>query len=1051
MKIENKKTLKGSVLFTTVAVMSLLIIFLMGTLMLATASNHRAHKSYSTSQASYTARAAIDSFMTAMQRQPEVAAAVEHLSSTPGEKIYPEIRFVSQDGSGEDLSLGRIGYYDDHGNWVDNEIVVESTGETKYVFMPNPDNPSSTDLVQKQVEIVKISATARVGKEEETVAAYISKMPGKSENINPGDTKLKGLQLVGGANFPTGKNITGGLGVNLSSNKIEKIEFQNDTNIDTSLAFLNGDIVAKTSTFRINIEVPKSDNGTLSYPLSQTVVRGSLYVKNDNLVHVTSVGDTGNYEYMKTWTDKQIPYLYVNGVLGGPETTNNLIKYDGQAGAKGNAYLPFNLFVGTMYYPGGQLNLGGANVYMMDEADATKSYEFTRENDVRTVAVGHNLVGNTGTSLFRWSSSVVNKNEMSGEKSSGNIYCNGNLTLNKPNIQGDVRVKGDLTLIGDVNIEGKVVVGGTLYDAHMNNLNVTGGIYATNVSNSKVEWNGTANVLVPGPIIHVEQGGASISSEKVFNVRIDNEPVEGEEYRTVAIDDSFKVNYLAWDTSKMLIDGYKVNPYGEKYENQDEISGILYYDWADNFEYNAENKERVLKLNEAIAQSTVETANLNYNYILEDATNSLLKDMKTNNWLKIDSAQTAVDVQDDFYYGYPKNISPDLENPVLIPTNERVAEGVTELYYDVKSGTVLSKDETDTGSKLYYITYPEGDHMDTTTESPYTWWFNDANDYVTNEEEIPTYEVNVGGGGGINPLSSSGFTVNTIYPNNMTRESVYGKEEVTGNDLLMATLDRTKLVANLGESRKELGMDVATGEVLDTGEGNTDALRKAISNITKVYSDTTIDTITEDCILRGSITGTGPNKEIVIDTTSDLTTIVFDGANIRESNIIFRRASNAKKLNIIFTGSENRFFKSTIIPYTQGVGGWTAPDYSHIKYNDKWGITYYSYPVNGLTENTVDIISDNGCTLFGSFKAPYANLIANVRGLKSMSYEAENGQIYNNCYPTIVGNALLRSADVQNDFEILYTEAESAGAGGGGAASIKTAVGYFDVAYYGAS
>ena len=62
MKTEKKKTLRGSILFTVVCVMALLIIFLTGTLALASAAGNRAHRSYSVSQANYTARAAIASF-----------------------------------------------------------------------------------------------------------------------------------------------------------------------------------------------------------------------------------------------------------------------------------------------------------------------------------------------------------------------------------------------------------------------------------------------------------------------------------------------------------------------------------------------------------------------------------------------------------------------------------------------------------------------------------------------------------------------------------------------------------------------------------------------------------------------------------------------------------------------------------------------------------------------------------------------------------------------------------------------------------------------------
>ena len=78
---EKRKTVRGSVLFTTVSVMALLIIFLSGALALASSANNRAHKSYSSSQASYNARAAIDSFMQAMQSDAGVAAAVHDMDA----------------------------------------------------------------------------------------------------------------------------------------------------------------------------------------------------------------------------------------------------------------------------------------------------------------------------------------------------------------------------------------------------------------------------------------------------------------------------------------------------------------------------------------------------------------------------------------------------------------------------------------------------------------------------------------------------------------------------------------------------------------------------------------------------------------------------------------------------------------------------------------------------------------------------------------------------------------------------------------------------------
>ena len=60
MKTIKNRKLKGSVLLTVVSVMALLIIFLSGTLVLATAANNRAHVNYSTAQTNITARTVVN-------------------------------------------------------------------------------------------------------------------------------------------------------------------------------------------------------------------------------------------------------------------------------------------------------------------------------------------------------------------------------------------------------------------------------------------------------------------------------------------------------------------------------------------------------------------------------------------------------------------------------------------------------------------------------------------------------------------------------------------------------------------------------------------------------------------------------------------------------------------------------------------------------------------------------------------------------------------------------------------------------------------------------
>ncbi|MCR5729597.1 MAG: hypothetical protein K6G20_04475, partial [Ruminococcus sp.] len=81
MKTEKKRTLKGSVLFTVVSVLALMIVFMTSALALASAANKRARKSYASSQTTYTARAAIDSILAAVGTDGNFATAVSNLSA----------------------------------------------------------------------------------------------------------------------------------------------------------------------------------------------------------------------------------------------------------------------------------------------------------------------------------------------------------------------------------------------------------------------------------------------------------------------------------------------------------------------------------------------------------------------------------------------------------------------------------------------------------------------------------------------------------------------------------------------------------------------------------------------------------------------------------------------------------------------------------------------------------------------------------------------------------------------------------------------------------
>ena len=209
-------------MFTVVAVMAILILFLTGTLALASASNSRAHRSYSISQASYTARSAIRSLKAAMEDPNDgagVAAAVIALGSdqVPGGILYPEVHIGGQ-------GMGSVGYWDDDGIWHSDRIKLETVpGEIDWVY-------SDTKGEWLPYNVVRVTSTCRLGREEESVVAYISKyfqwetpegpVPPEEEEEVPDspilDSEVKGLQEAGGNTFMNGGDIYGGLGVALA-------------------------------------------------------------------------------------------------------------------------------------------------------------------------------------------------------------------------------------------------------------------------------------------------------------------------------------------------------------------------------------------------------------------------------------------------------------------------------------------------------------------------------------------------------------------------------------------------------------------------------------------------------------------------------------------------------------------------------------------------------------------------------------------------------------------------------------------------------------------
>lgn len=414
MNRKNKK-FKGTVLFTVVSVMSILLIFLLGTLVLAASANKRTHRTYASTQAEFAARSAIESFLTAMENNDAIAADVENL--TAGSPMYVEVNLNSN-------AYGTLATIDGHDRSI--KVEVDNTSGNNYIF-----NDEGSNKGWQLYNTIKVTAVAELGKEQGSVVAYIR----KKAPHEPQPCAIKGLQTVDGGQFmkSTKATFTGGLGVGLGQDDPANVllEITNDPTFENDLTYINGSIDGKT---QMNIHAIT--------PSSGTVVMGDVSIDNAQFVNI-------DYTVPSNMTVDQVPYLYVEGCMN----------FEDKAIIEATNGQPYNIFAG--YIP----STGKNNCKI--EADLY----LTMNN--QTSNIGHQTAG--GSELKKWSNSVYNKTDSNVFSTGGNIYSKGNVNLGMISIDGDVRVERNLSIHNNAIIKGNIICGGkvTLSDTFLNNYSNT--------------------------------------------------------------------------------------------------------------------------------------------------------------------------------------------------------------------------------------------------------------------------------------------------------------------------------------------------------------------------------------------------------------------------------------------------------------------------------------------------------------------------------------------------------------------------------------------------
>lgn len=441
---------KGSILFTVVSVMAILIIFLMGTLVLATSASNRAHRTYSTSQTQYTARTAIDSILEAFSSSDDFAEAICNLSSTN--------KSLAVDVELDQSTLASMG--DIH------DVVVEYVGQQKYY--------NENTKVWEDKDQLKITAQVTLGGITKTATGYLIKDPPRNNSSSGGGA---GFVTAGDANVSNHTNTFGGTYFNINS-KLAPYDF-NDENVFNNKTYLyhtenetNGtkppelifdtrDGQAIEADFIVNGSLHLPERVTFIYPNEGTGVAiwGNLTSDNPNQICFMSKNVTSDKEYAYN----KIPYLYVDEAINIQKTVGMNI---------GDSNLPLNIFCGKTEITGGSGVNIYADMYIMDNSNSF----------IKAM--------NSGSLLGQWTSDVLNKTRdlNAVSHSSGSMFSKGSLTLEDFSVKKDVRVENDLTINAnstDVTIDGDVVVGGKLTIKGSKNVSIGGKIYCNDASTLK--------------------------------------------------------------------------------------------------------------------------------------------------------------------------------------------------------------------------------------------------------------------------------------------------------------------------------------------------------------------------------------------------------------------------------------------------------------------------------------------------------------------------------------------------------------------------------------
>lgn len=576
---------KGTVLFTVVSVMMVLIVFLMGTLALAATANNRANRNYQKEQTEATARAVLDAVVEAInQDDKKVGGLADRIGSLA---TGSEINF--------DVTI------DDGVSPKDYPVTITKTEE----------RPFYADEKWQKGSVYSVSTTVRMTSTDvETVyTAYMSDADVNTGNGGGGGGGGGGAFVSMGStggHIGTSGFVAGGTQIGINSDSPLDITMDNSTQIMAPV-YVNGNLTTRS---QVQAYFSSFSEG------QHFAVTGDLEVQAGTL-GVACADDmtlpAGDISY------KAIPTIYVGGTL---KHTDG----DGMDFNNGSDY-PINVYCGNI-----EVKSGSSKFYMKGDLHCFNENATSRL---------YFASGGADSSLYEWTkTNVINASGKTESTMFGNLYSKGNVDLGL-HVNGNVYVEKNLTIKGTNSDSavtvgktqgGDVVVGNILtIDNNMtlkcknviaNKLIVNGELECTNINANDICGSGTVKAT------NVQYASSTPVTQQL--IWYETTPIESQlndvEGQTV------KEGYKKYTYTKHIKTIYEDGTYDEETETgvkefKDTLWGEYQQGQYDNFTY---DNDHITYNSEATAQSIPVAGSGKPNGI-PDTPNKSPQDVKTMN------------------------------------------------------------------------------------------------------------------------------------------------------------------------------------------------------------------------------------------------------------------------------------------------------------------------------------------------------------------------------------------------------------------------------------